>query len=117
MHQDCPFPFRLDRIVYVPLPDSATRRKILAVHTKKKPLDKDMSLDEIAENTEGYSGAELAAVCNEAALKALEEAIEGQAAVDTPMVKKAHFAAALKAVTPRISQDLLNVYAEFQQKK
>lgn len=104
--------------MYVPLPDSATRLKILGVHTKKKPVDGEVSLAEIAQSTEGYSGAELAAVCNEAALKALEEAIESQteAIEATPKIKKAHFESALLAVTPRINQDLLNVYAKFQQK-
>ena len=110
------FFLRLDRIVYVPLPDSPTRLKILCVHTKRKPIDEEVSLKGIADRTEGYSGAELAAVCNEAALKALEEAIEGQMKADTPKITMDHFESALKTVTPRINEDLLNVYAKFQQK-
>ena len=81
-------------------------------------MDKEsVTLSDIAERTEGYSGAELAAVCNEAALKALEEAIgTGDDNVDTVKIHRGHFESALKAVTPRINQDLLNVYAKFQHK-
>ena len=107
-------PGRLDRIVYVPLPDQATRLKILQVHTKKKPI-KDVDLNQISLITEGYSGAELAAVCNEAALKALEDVIaHGTASTDEPSILSAHFEDALKAVTPRIHQDLLQIYTKFQ---
>lgn len=46
--------------------------KVFKIHTNKKPL-KDVDLEELATLTDGYSGAEIAAVCNEAALKALED--------------------------------------------
>ena len=46
-------PGRLDRIVYVPLPDQPTRHKILNVHTRKKPVDDDVSLDQLASEVYG----------------------------------------------------------------
>jgi AAA family ATPase len=101
-------PGRLDRVVYVPLPDLATRRQVLAVHTRRTPLGPEVNLEEVAQRTEGYSGAEVAAVCNEAALAALEESVESEAVQDR------HFQAALAALKPRITAELFDVYERFQ---
>merc|ERR1719320_2058298 len=101
-------PGRLDRVVYVPLPDLETRRQVLKVHTRKIPLATDVNLEQIAERTDGYSGAEVAAVCNEAALAALEES------VDTQVVEGRHFKLSLQSVKPRISKELFTVYERFQ---
>ena len=103
-------PGRLDRVVYVPLPDIQTRRQVLSIHTKNIPIDESVDLDAIAENTEGYSGAEVAAICNEAALAALEEKTEA----DT--VTSQHFNKALYNVKPRIKAELIQIYNEFQNK-
>jgi AAA family ATPase len=59
-------PGRLDRIVYVPLPDAETRRDIFRIHFRKMPVAHDIELEELIELTNGYSGAEVAAVCHEA---------------------------------------------------
>jgi cell division protease FtsH len=63
-------PGRFDRQVVVPRPDIEGRQKILEVHTKKKPLAPDVDLRRIARGTPGFSGADLANLCNEAALLA-----------------------------------------------
>lgn len=101
-------PGRLDRVVYVPLPDLATRRQVVAVHTRRVPVAAGVDLEAVAARTEGYSGAEVAAVCNEAALAALEED------VDAEVVEERHFLAALDSVKPRISSDLFRIYERFQ---
>jgi cell division protease FtsH len=61
-------PGRFDRQVFVSPPDMDGRRKILGVHTANKPLHQDIDLDGIAAQTSGLSGAELANLCNEAAI-------------------------------------------------
>jgi cell division protease FtsH len=61
-------PGRFDRRVVLDLPDIAEREEILKVHTKDKPLAKDVSLRTIAEQTPGFSGADLANLLNEAAI-------------------------------------------------
>ena len=61
-------PGRFDRRVVIDRPESAAREAILRVHTKGMPLAPDVSLDELAANTPGFSGADLANLCNEAAL-------------------------------------------------
>jgi cell division protease FtsH len=63
-------PGRFDRQVLVPPPDIAGRRAILAVHTRGKPLGDDVNLDAIARTTSGLTGADLANLCNEAAIRA-----------------------------------------------
>jgi cell division protease FtsH len=61
-------PGRFDRQVFVSPPDMEGRRKILGVHTRNKPLHQDIDLDGVAAQTSGLSGAELANLCNEAAI-------------------------------------------------
>lgn len=61
-------PGRFDRRVTIDVPDMKQRAEILEVHTKKKPLDKDVNLEEVARKTPGVSGADLANIANEAAI-------------------------------------------------
>jgi len=63
-------PGRFDRQVYVTLPDIRGREQILNVHMRKVPLGQDVSASVIARGTPGMSGADLANLCNEAALMA-----------------------------------------------
>ncbi|HHO57232.1 MAG TPA: AAA family ATPase, partial [Thermoplasmatales archaeon] len=56
-------PGRFDRLIYIPPPDKKAREEIFKIHTRKKPLAKDVSIKELAEKTEGYTGADIAAVC------------------------------------------------------
>jgi len=73
-------PGRFDRRVVVNLPDKAGREAILRVHTRKVPLGSDVSLEELASSTPGFSGADLKNLVNEAALLAArrEERSVGQ---------------------------------------
>jgi len=61
-------PGRFDRVVSVPLPDTDARRHILAVHTREMPLAQDVDMEEIAKKTEGFTGADIAGICNEASI-------------------------------------------------
>lgn len=63
-------PGRFDRRVVADRPEFEARRAILQVHTKDKPLGPDVDLESVARNTPGFSGADLANLCNEAALSA-----------------------------------------------
>ena len=66
-------PGRFDRIFELPMPDEQARHKIFKVHTKKKPISKDVRLEELAKMAEGFSGADIEAVCNRAAMLAIRE--------------------------------------------
>ena len=98
-------PGRLETHIEVPAPDDETRRAVFAVHTRETPLADDVDLDDLAAETAGYSGAEIAAVCREAAMHAIERVADehGSAAVDHAdevLVGSADFDAALEAVSP-----------------
>lgn len=66
-------PGRFDRIVQVDLPDKAGRLHILKIHSRGKPLGDDVSLEEIAAETFGFSGAHLESMLNEAAIGAMRD--------------------------------------------
>jgi SpoVK/Ycf46/Vps4 family AAA+-type ATPase/intein/homing endonuclease len=100
-------PGRIDRFVLVPPPDEKSRLAIFKVHTKNMPLAKDVDLRELAKKTEGYSGADIEAVCREAAMNALRENMNAKE------VKAKHFEEALKKVTPSISKDMMAYYQKF----
>ncbi|XP_026522820.1 spermatogenesis-associated protein 5 isoform X1 [Notechis scutatus] len=103
-------PGRFDRIIYVPLPDEATRREIFKIQFCNMPISSEVNLDELVIQTEKYSGAEITAVCREAALLALQEDIEAK------YIMKEHFQQALVVVTPRIPDSLQKFYEEYQQR-
>ncbi|XP_056419813.1 ribosome biogenesis protein SPATA5 isoform X2 [Hyla sarda] len=103
-------PGRIDRIIYVPLPDAATRREIFRLRFQSMPIDKEVNLDHLVFNTKKYSGAEITAVCREAALLALQEDIHANS------VTEKHFDQALTVVTPRIPDSLIQYYETYQQK-
>ncbi|MDH5658116.1 MAG: CDC48 family AAA ATPase [Nitrosopumilus sp.] len=71
-------PGRFDRIIKVPNPDAKGRKHIFEIHTKKKPLERDVDIAKLVEITDGFSGAEIAAVANRAALAALKRYVEGK---------------------------------------
>ncbi|MDI6884972.1 MAG: CDC48 family AAA ATPase [archaeon] len=64
-------PGRFDLIIELPMPDERARYEIFKVHTKKKPISKDIRLEELAKMTEGFAGADIEAVCNRAAMLAI----------------------------------------------
>lgn len=64
-------PGRFDRIIEFPLPDEEGRRMILAIHTKKMHLNRTVSLEKIAKETENMNGSELMAICVEAGMNAV----------------------------------------------
>jgi transitional endoplasmic reticulum ATPase len=91
-------PGRFDRLIYIKPPDSRTRLEILKIHTKKVPLSPDVNLQEIAERTEGYTGADLEALVREAVMIALREKLEVR------QITKQHFESALKVVQPSLTR-------------
>jgi ATP-dependent 26S proteasome regulatory subunit len=66
-------PGRIDRILYVAPPNLVTRRHILSIGTRRMPCAYDVDLCILADHTEGFSGAELIALCREAGLSAMRE--------------------------------------------
>jgi transitional endoplasmic reticulum ATPase len=100
-------PGRFDRLIYVPEPGEEGRLQILKIHTKGMPLTKDVNLQELAQLTKGYSGADIESVCREAALYALRKDISAKE------VTFADFQEALKRIGPSVSSDMENWYKGF----
>ncbi|MCJ7429355.1 MAG: CDC48 family AAA ATPase [Candidatus Nanohaloarchaeota archaeon QJJ-5] len=69
-------PGRIDRHVYIPVPDLDARKKILDVHTREMPMADDVDLDLLAEKTEQFVGSDIAAMAREAGMNALRKDIE-----------------------------------------
>ena len=103
-------PGRFDRLVYVPPPDYNARLQIFKVHTRKLPLAGDVNLDELARRTEGYTGADIAAVCREASLIALRERYRSTGTLDVVKVGMEHFIKALEKVPPSLSKSDIEMY-------
>ena len=89
-------PDRIELKLEVPLPDKKSRLSILKVHTAEMPL-KDINLDEFAKSTEGWSGADLKAMCREAGLSALRDFKNGKN--KTHQVTKKHFEQAYNKIS------------------
>ena len=87
-------PGRFDRSLYIPPPDAAAREAILLVHTRATPLAPDVDLAALAARCVGYSGADIMALCREAALAALEADLGARS------VCARDFEAALSRVVP-----------------
>ncbi|HDR53802.1 MAG TPA: AAA family ATPase [archaeon] len=68
-------PGRFDKIINIPMPNQEARLDIFKVHTRNIPLESDINLKELANKTEGYTGADIAAVCREATMNVVREAV------------------------------------------
>jgi transitional endoplasmic reticulum ATPase len=92
-------PGRFDRVIYVPPPDKDSRKQIFQVHLRKVPLANDVDIDRLADLTEGYTGADIAAVVREAVFAKLREKLE------PGPVEWRHFQQALKKVKPSLTRE------------
>ncbi|WJX78155.1 hypothetical protein P8452_61405 [Trifolium repens] len=87
-------PGRFDRQLYVGPPNEKDREEIFSIHLRKTPYDCDVSMKELAQLTDGYTGADISLICRQAALAALEESF------DASVVTMKHFKMAIEQVQP-----------------
>lgn len=95
-------PGRLDLIVYVESPDEKARNEIIGKLTSEMPLSKDVDLAQIAARTKGFSGADLVALCREAAINAIRNNVR--------IVNNSDFEKSLQFVKPSITKDVEDWY-------
>ncbi len=109
-------PGRFDREITIGVPDRTGRRAILGIHSRRMPLGPDMDLDQVAEITHGYVGADLAVLCKEAGMVALrrllphvrfEGDLKPQLDALAVQVTRADFMAAFKVVEPTATREFL----------
>ncbi len=101
-------PGRFDRIILVDAPPEKARVEILKVHTKNMPLGKAVKVDELAKRMDGYAGADIEAVCREAAMMALRDDHKAKE------IAQKHFDLALKKVRPSITKEIRDSYAALE---
>ncbi|MFC6765193.1 AAA family ATPase [Natrinema soli] len=93
-------PGRFDRHIHVGTPDEASRRQIFAVHTRDRPLAADVDLDALTDRTAGYVGADIEAVCREAAMIAVRQFVDDPDADSERIhITAAHFDDALQTIS------------------
>ncbi len=115
-------PGRLDRHINVPAPDRDARRAIFEVHTRHKPLAEDVDLDDLADRTDGYVGADIEAVCREAAMAASRELIESvdpeevDESVKNVRITADHFERALGEVPPSYTDEMRETYEHIEER-
>ncbi len=97
---------RLDLTLFIEPPDEKGRLEIIKILTKKMPLATGINLKEIAVATQNYTGADLAALCREAAVSAMQS--------KSAKIKKQHFSDALKKIRPSITKEVEQWYNTIQ---
>ena len=96
---------RFERVMHIPPPDHASLRKILKIHTKGMPLGK-FDLESLADKMQNFTGADVEAVCREAALIAMR--------AEKKSVSKKHFEEAIARVRPTITPDMIEYYTKLE---
>jgi len=125
-------PGRLDQLVYIPVPDHSSRVKIFESCLRKSPLDETVDIEWMADNTEGFSGADLNEICQRACKLAIREEIsqwkawaETQADHKNPSspfestvstISKAHFEEAFRFARRSVTDKDVRKYEVFRQK-
>ncbi len=100
-------PGRFDKIIEIPMPDKEARMEILKVYLKKMPIAKDVKVEELANATEGYTGAELENLTREAGMNAIRANRDNVTGVD--------FETALKEIRPAIPKELSERIKRFKE--
>ncbi|CAI2323854.1 unnamed protein product [Caenorhabditis sp. 36 PRJEB53466] len=129
-------PGRLDQLIYIPLPDEASRLQIFKAGLRKTPLAADLDLNYLAKNTVGFSGADLTEICQRACKLAIRESIEkeirlekqkqdslarGEELMDdeasdpVPEITRAHFEEAMKFARRSVTDNDIRKYEMFAQ--
>ena len=128
-------PGRLDQLIYIPLPDHASRVSIFKANLRKSPIAAEIKLEQLADVTEGFSGADITEICQRAAKNAIRDSIaagiERQKRVEAgeltqeecnalpdpvPEITKAHFEASMSKARRSVSPEVVKQYDDFTAK-
>jgi transitional endoplasmic reticulum ATPase len=129
-------PGRLDQLIYIPLPDHESRVSIFKANLRKSPIADDVNLQQMADATEGFSGADITEICQRAAKNAIRDSItaqiERQKRVEAgeltqeeadalpdpvPSITAAHFEASMSKARRSVSPEIIAQYDEFTKKQ
>jgi len=112
-------PGRLDQLVYLPLPDAASRLAILKSCTRKSPLGDDVDLDQLSEEMDGFSGADITEVCQRSAKLAIRQLIfDSEAGLPTEsscsLISRSHFDSAMQVARRSVSASDVKKFERFK---
>lgn len=129
-------PGRLDQLIYIPLPDRDSRISIFKANLRKSPIGDDISIEQLADATDGFSGADITEICQRAAKNAIRDCItadierqkrveagemtleEADALPDSvPAITKAHFEASMSKARRSVGPEIIAQYDEFTEKQ
>jgi transitional endoplasmic reticulum ATPase len=128
-------PGRLDQLIYIPLPDRESRVSIFKANLRKSPIAENVDIEELADATEGFSGADLTEICQRAAKNAIRDSItagiERQKRVEAgeltqeeadalpdpvPCITPAHFEASMSKARRSVGPEIIKQYDDFTAK-
>lgn len=128
-------PGRLDQLIYIPLPDRESRISIFKANLRKSPISDKVSMEQLADATEGFSGADITEICQRAAKNAIRDSItagiERQKRVEAgeltqeeadalpdpvPYITPAHFEASMGKARRSVGPEIIQQYDEFTSK-
>jgi transitional endoplasmic reticulum ATPase len=128
-------PGRLDQLIYIPLPDRESRVSIFKANLRKSPISEEVNMGQLADATEGFSGADITEICQRAAKNAIRESIaagierqkrvedgeltqeEADALPDpVPYITAAHFEASMSKARRSVTPDIIEQYDSFTAK-
>jgi len=128
-------PGRLDQLIYIPLPDRESRISIFKANLRKSPIAADISIEKLADATDGFSGADITEICQRAAKNAIRDSItagiERQKRVEAgeltqeeadalpdpvPSITRAHFEASMSKARRSVGPEIVQQYDEFTKK-
>jgi vacuolar protein-sorting-associated protein 4 len=115
---DPAFRRRFEKRVYVTLPDESARKRVFEIHTEGIPLEADVSFDEMAKITEGFTGSDIALLCRDAIMIPIREldSIGALAADGEPRpVRRSDFIDSLAKMKPVVSPDELRKFEEWHE--
>ena len=109
-------PGRFDRSILLNIPDKKERLEIFKIHTRMMPLSEDVDLKELAEFTENYVGADIEAICREAAILAIRDVLSNGEDINEKEVEKRHFLGALEKLRPSVDENTMDYYLKMKEK-
>lgn len=114
---------RLEKRIYIPLPDEKTREALFKNFLKEQELEPDVSIEALASMTEGYSGADIHLICKEAALRPLRKELETKSTEEIMKLKEEgklrlslkmeDFSESIKNMKPSVSGNEVDKYLKF----
>ena len=100
-------PGRMDRLIYIPIPNAVTRKEIFRIKLSKMSCEPNLSFDWLIGMSDGFSGAEIVNVCEEAAMICLQENIQNE------FIQQKHLEKAAKSLKPQITKEMNEFYETF----